>query len=387
MKKIPFYKPPITIHDYLEVFRTIASGWLTTGKRNFEFSRKLAEYLGIEERNVVLVSSCTAGLHLLFDAFDLKGKEIIIPAITFISPVEMALLVGAKPIIVDVDYDCITISPEEVEKKINNKVGAVIPTYYGGNSYDRKVLEIASSKGIVIIEDAAHAFGTKVNGVKVGNVEKLGVDATVFSFYATKTLHTGEGGAVITNNERVLDKIKKTRLHGMDHNAWSRYQNNLVGYDITEVGFKYNFPDILASVGIAQLKVFEKMQRERKRVWDLYFRYLSDLDTIRLPKIRENTETSYHLFTIRLNTEMWSIDKLTFIKLLNDRGIGTSVHFTPVYRFTKYREILKPDLSEFKNSEKIFSEIVSLPIYPSLSNREVEYICGVIRDLSKKYKK
>jgi perosamine synthetase len=150
-----------------------------------------------------------------------------------------------------------------------------------------KVLEITSSKGIVIIEDAAHAFGTKVNGVKIGNVENLGVDATVFSFYATKTLHTGEGGAVITNNERVLDKIKKTRLHGMDHNAWSRYQNNLIGYDITEVGFKYNFPDILASVGIAQLRVFEKMQRERKRVWDLYFRYLSDLDTIRLPKIRE----------------------------------------------------------------------------------------------------
>jgi len=387
MKKIPFYKPPITINDYFEVFKTISSGWLTTGKRNFEFTKKLAEYLGIDERNVVLVSSCTAGLHLLFDAFELKGKEIIVPAITFISPVEMALLVGATPTIVDVEYDYVTISLEEVEKKISNKTGAVIPTYYGGNSYDRRVLEVANAKGIVSIEDAAHAFGTKVDGVKVGNVERLGVDATVFSFYATKTLHTGEGGAVITSNEKVLDKIRKTRLHGMDHNAWSRYQNNLVGYDITEVGFKYNFPDVLASVGIAQLKVFGKMQKERKRVWDLYFKYLSDLDTIRLPRIRENTEPSYHLFTIRLNTEMWSIDKLTFIKLLNDRGIGTSVHFTPIYRFTKYREILKPDLSEFKNSEKIFREIVSLPIYPSLSNREIEYICSVIWDLSKSYRR
>ncbi len=387
MKKIPFYKPPITINDYFEVFKTISSGWLTTGKRNFEFTKKLAEYLGIDERNVVLVSSCTAGLHLLFDAFELKGKEIIVPAITFISPVEMALLVGATPTIVDVEYDYVTISLEEVEKKISNKTGAVIPTYYGGNSYDRRVLEVANAKGIVSIEDAAHAFGTEVDGVKVGNVERLGVDATVFSFYATKTLHTGEGGAVITSNEKVLDKIRKTRLHGMDHNAWSRYQNNLVGYDITEVGFKYNFPDVLASVGIAQLKVFGKMQKERKRVWDLYFKYLSDLDTIRLPRIRENTEPSYHLFTIRLNTEMWSIDKLTFIKLLNDRGIGTSVHFTPIYRFTKYREILKPDLSEFKNSEKIFREIVSLPIYPSLSNREIEYICSVIWDLSKSYRR
>jgi perosamine synthetase len=387
MKKIPFYKPPITIHDYIEVFKTMAGGWLTTGKRNFEFTKMLSNYIGIEEKSVVLVSSCTSGLHLLFDAFNLKGKEIIIPAITFISPVEMALLVGANPIIVDVEYDYITISPEEVEKKVNSRTRAIIPTYYGGNSYDKRVLEIARDKGLVTIEDAAHAFGTVVDGVKVGDVKNMGVNATVFSFYATKTLHTGEGGAIITNDETILDKIAKTKLHGMDNNAWSRYQNNTIGYDITEVGFKYNFPDILASVGIAQLKVFEKMQNKREKIWNYYFKYLSDLEGIRLPKIRNNTKTSYHLFTIRLNTDMWNIDKITFIKLLNERGIGTSVHFTPVYRFTKYRELLKVNSDDFVNSEKIFNEIISLPIYPSLRIKEVEYISNVIWDLWKKFRK
>jgi len=173
----------------------------------------------------------------------------------------------------------------------------------------------------------------------------------------------------------------------MDHNAWSRYQNNTIGYDITEVGFKYNFPDILASVGIAQLKVFEKMQNKREKIWNYYFKYLSDLEGIKLPKIRNNTKTSYHLFTIRLNTDMWNIDKITFIKLLNERGIGTSVHFTPVYRFTKYRELLKVNSDDFVNSEKIFNEIISLPIYPSLRTKEVEYISNVIWDLWKKFRK
>ncbi|MEN2998290.1 MAG: DegT/DnrJ/EryC1/StrS family aminotransferase [Brevinematia bacterium] len=386
--KIPFYKPPVSVWDYIEVFKTLRTGWLTTGKRNKEFSLLLARYIGVSENNIRLVSSCTAGLHLVFDAFGLKGYDVLIPAITFISPVEMALLSGAKPVIVDVEDEYITISPNDCERRITKRTKAIVPTYYGGNPYDiDSILSFAKSYNLIVIEDSAHAFGSEYGGIRVGNTEKMGVDASVFSFYSTKTLQTGEGGAISTHNDQVLEKISKTYLHGMDKNAWRRYQENIPLYDITEVGFKYNFPDILASIGIAQLKIFEKAQRERLRVWNTYQEILSNIEGIRLPKVRPLSTHSLHLFVIRLRLEMWKVDRNEFISLLAERGIGTSVHFTPVYRFSKYRELLGSKFSDYPVAEKVFREIVSLPIYPGLSNRHLEYICSTITDIWKKYRR
>lgn len=386
--KIPFYKPPISFRDYFEVFKTLRSGWLTTGKKNREFSSLLCKYIGIEERYLKLVSSCTAGIHLLFDAFDVKGYEILIPAITFISPVEMSILAGARPVIVDVEDEYITISPEDLERKITSKSKVVVPTYYGGNPYDvEKIVEISRQSNLIVIEDAAHGFGTEYKGVRVGNVNKFGVDATVFSFYATKTLQTGEGGAVITSNDKVLEKISKTYLHGMDKDAWKRYHENVYFYDITEIGFKYNFPDILASIGIAQIKRFDSLQLKREKIWNMYENCLKDIEGIKLPKVRPSSKHSYHLFVIRLNLDMWRINRNEFISLLSQRGIGSSVHFTPVYRFSKYKNILGVSEKEFPNAEKIFNEIVSIPFYPDLSKREVVYICETIWSLWKEYKR
>ncbi|MCX8028450.1 MAG: DegT/DnrJ/EryC1/StrS aminotransferase family protein [Brevinematales bacterium] len=386
--KIPFYKPSITILDYFEVFKTLKTGWLTTGKRNSEFTKLLSEYLEVEEKNLKLVSSCTAGLHLLFDAFEVKGYSIIIPSITFISPVEMSIISGAKPIIVDVEDEYLTISLDDIERKITKDTKIIVPTYYGGNPYDIDGMKkLSESYDIIVIEDGAHAFGTEYMGSKVGNTQKFGTSATVFSLYATKTLQTGEGGLISTHLENIIEKISKTYLHGMDKNAWKRYQDNLPFYDITEIGFKYNFPDILASIGIAQLKSFNKSQKERERVWNFYQNTLNDIEGIRLPKIRPNTKHSYHLFVIRLNLDMWKIDRNTFIKLLNEKGIGTSVHFTPVYRFSKYQSILSLNFKEFPISEKVYREIVSLPIYPSLSNKEIWYIVDTIKDIWKNYRR
>lgn len=386
--KVSFYKPTITLTDYIEVFKTLRSRWLTTGRKNKEFSDLLASYIGISSDNIKLVSSCTAGLHLLFDAFNLKGYEVLIPAITFISPVEMALLSGLKPVIVDVEDEYITIDPYDVEKRITKNTKSIIPTYYGGNPYDiEKIKEISQLHNLIIIEDAAHAFGTIYKGMKVGGTKKMGVDASVFSFYATKTLQTGEGGAISTHHQDVLEKISKTYLHGMDKNAWKRYNENIPLYDITEVGFKYNFPDILASIGIAQIKNFEKFQKKREKIWNIYQDRLKDIEGIRLPKVRKNSIHSYHLFVIRLELDMWKIDRNTFISLLSDRGIGTSIHFTPVYRFSKYREILRVNPIDYPNSEKIFNEIVSLPIYPDLSTKEINYICDTIHNIWKKFRK
>lgn len=386
--KIPFYKPPVSIYDYVEVFRTLKDGWLTTGKRNREFINLLSKFLGVQESRLKLVSSCTAGLHLLYDAFDLRGYEVIIPSITFISAVEMAIHAGVKPVIVDVEDEYITISLEDTSKKITKNTKAIVPVHYAGNTYDVEgIKKLSKDYGLLVIEDSAHAFGTEYNGVKVGDTEKLGVDASVFSFYATKTLQTGEGGLVSTHNYEVMDKISKTYLHGMDKDAWKRYQDNVPLYDITEVGFKYNFPDILASIGIAQLRNFERAQKERERVWNFYQSSLKSVEGIRLPKIRPNSKHSYHLFVIRLNLDMWRIDRNSFISLLSERGIGTSIHFTPVYRFSKYRELLKLSPSDFPVSERVFSEIVSLPIYPSLSNRELEYVVDTIHSLWLKYRR
>lgn len=385
--KVPFYKPPITLLEYIEVFKTLRDGWLTTGKRNEELANLISNYIGSDKRNVKLVSSCTAGLHLLFDAFNFKNKEILIPAITFISSVEIAVHVGAKPVIVDVD-DFLTISIEDLQRKISKDTKCVVPTYYGGNPYDIEgVLSLAKSYDLVVIEDAAHAFGTEYRGIKVGNTKKFGVDATVFSFYATKTIQTGEGGAILTHNEEVLEKISKTYLHGMDKNAWKRYQDSLPFYDITEVGYKYNFPDILASIGIAQMKNFGTFQKQREKIWNFYQDNLKDIEGIKLPKVRENSKHSYHLFVIRLNLNMWRITRDEFILKLKERNIGTSVHFIPVYRFSKYKELLNLDPSSFKKSEEVFNEIVSLPIYPGLDEKHLHYVVDTIRSLWKKYKK
>ncbi len=386
--KIPFYKPPITLREYIEVFKTLKSGWLTTGVKNKEFTRLISKYLSVNEENLKLVSSCTAGLHLLFDAFELKNSKILIPSVTFISPVEMAILSQAKPIIVDIEEEYLTISVSDCEKKIDKNTKAIIPTYYGGNPYDiDNVLNFSKNYNLIVIEDAAHGFGTEYKGIKIGNTAKIGVDASVFSFYATKTLQTGEGGLISSHNAYIMDKISKTYLHGMDKEAWKRYHQNTPFYDITEIGFKYNFPDILASIGIAQIKNFEYYQKKREKIWKTYQYLLKDIEGIKLPKIRQNSKHSYHLFVIRLNLEMWKIDRNKFISLLSEKGIGTSVHFTPVYRFSKYKSLLNLKISDFPISEKVFNEIVSLPIYPDLSSKQLEYICESIKKIWKEFRK
>ncbi|MGC8963863.1 MAG: DegT/DnrJ/EryC1/StrS family aminotransferase [Brevinematia bacterium] len=384
---VPFYKPPITLYEYIEVFKTLRDRWLTTGRKNEEFSKLISNYIGVSRENVKLISSCSAGLHLLFDAFNLKGKEILIPAITFISSVEMAIHIGAKPVIVDVD-DFMTISVEDAQNKVNKHTKCIVPTYYGGNIYDiENVLDFSKTYNLIVIEDAAHGFGSEYKSVRVGNTKKFGVDATVFSFYATKNLQTGEGGAILTHNEEVMSKISKTYLHGMDKNAWKRYQENLPFYDITEVGYKYNFPDILAAIGIAQMKNFEKFQLQRESVWNFYQENLKDIQGIKLPKVREYSKHSYHLFVITLNLDMWRISRDEFILKLKEKGIGTSVHFIPVYRFSRYRELLNLDPTLFPKSEKFFKEIVSLPIYPGLRKKQLEYVVDSIKSIWNNYRR
>ncbi len=387
MRKIPFYIPPISIGEYIQVFKTLRTRWLTTGEKNQILRRKISEYLSIDESKLFLVSSCSGGIHLLLDAFEVRGKEVIIPSITFISSVEMAIHTGAKPIIVDVD-NFITISVEDTEKKITKNTKCIIPIYYAGNSYDVEgIKRIAKDNGILVIEDAAHAFGTEIDHIKVGNTEKLGTDAAVFSFYSTKNIQTGEGGLISTHHQHIIEKISKTYLHGMDKDAWKRYHSYMPTYDITEVGFKYNLPDILAAIGIAQIKKFKKLQRKREKIAEKYREYLSDIEGISAIETRKNTKHSNHLFVIRVKKDMWKITRDEFIKILYEKGISTSIHFTPVYRFTKYKQLLNLDPKNYPNSEKIFSEIVSLPIYPDLKQKHLEYICSVIKDTWKKFRR
>ncbi|MGC8870167.1 MAG: DegT/DnrJ/EryC1/StrS family aminotransferase, partial [Brevinematia bacterium] len=190
-----------------------------------------------------------------------------------------------------------------------------------------------------------------------------------------------------THNEEVMSKISKTYLHGMDKNAWKRYQENLPFYDITEVGYKYNFPDILAAIGIAQMKNFEKFQSQRESVWNFYQENLKDIQGIKLPKVREYSKHSYHLFVITLNLDMWRISRDEFILKLKEKGIGTSVHFIPVYRFSRYRELLNLDPTLFPKSEKFFKEIVSLPIYPGLRKKQLEYVVDSIKSIWNNYRR
>lgn len=381
---IPFHKPYITEEEINEVMDSLKNSWLTMGKKTIEFEKKFNEYIG--SKYSVAVNSCTAGLHLALKIIGLKeGDEVIVPSTTFVATAEVVNYFGAKPVLVDVEKDTHLIDVNKVEKHITPKAKAIIPVHFAGQPADmNEIADIAKKHNLYVIEDAAHALPAWYKGKKIGTIG----DLTAFSFYATKTLAAGEGGMITTNNDEWANRLRILRLHGISKDAWKRYtKEGSWEYDVIENGFKYNTTDINSALGLAQLKKLEWMWKKRIEIAQKYNEAFKDFEELILYKVKNDRTSSWHLYPLKLNLEALKINRNQFIEELKKRGIGTSVHFIPLYRFSYYRKNFNYNPKDFPNSEWIFKRVVSLPIFPEMSNDDINYVIENIIDLVRKSKR
>lgn len=381
---IPFHKPYITEDEIVEVTDSLRSGWLTMGPKTIEFESRFREYIG--SRNAVSANSCTACLHLALKAIDLKERdEVIIPDTTFTATAEVVTYFKAKPVLVDVEKDTLNIDVSKIEGEITKRTRAIMPVHFGGQPCDMdEIIDIAKKYNLFIIEDAAHALPALYKGNKIGTIG----DITCFSFYATKTLSAGEGGMITTENDEWAERVQILRLHGISRDAWKRYtEEGSWYYEVIEAGYKYNMTDLHAAVGIAQLKKLEDMWQKRKEIARSYTEAFGEIQEIETPVVKEDRESAWHLYVIKLKTEMLKIDRNHFIDELKKRGIGTSVHFIPLHRHPYYRRNFKCKSWEFPVSDRSYERIISLPIYPSMTEKDVDRVINSVIDITKQFKR
>lgn len=377
---LPYCLPDITDEEVNEVVETLRSGWLAKGPRTIDFEKKFANYVGA--KYAVGMNSATAALHISLLAAGVgHGDEVITTSMTFAASANTIIHTGATPVFADIDPYTGCIDPEEIEKKITSKTKAIVPVHYAGQACDLdKIYAIADKYNLFVSEDAAHAIYTRYKGNLIGNKPKGSVS---YSFYATKNLATGEGGMLVTDDEEIANRARMLVTHGMSKNAWNRYsKGGSWMYDIEEPGYKYNMFDLQAALGLVQLKRIEKMQVRREEIAKIYTRALNEIKGIDIPEVADYTTThSWHLFVIKVNKEIINIDRDEFIEALNERNIGTSVHFIPVHLMSAYKERFGYKFGDFPMTESWFTDILSLPLYPSMSNEDVESVIQVIRDV------
>ena len=379
MIKIPFHVPNIP-ENFGKIFsESVKSGWLTTGSQVNKLEEEIAKYLGADY--VIAANSCTAALHLSLAAKGFGvGQKFIVPTLTFASTIECGEYLGMEPILVDSSKDGFLIDLNQIEDIIRNdeSIKVIIPVHYAGESVNLSYLmEIAEKYNLFILQDAAHALESEYKGKKIGNSDH----AAAFSFYANKNMTTGgEGGAVATNDPDLAKRVRNLSLHGITKDGWNRFKNNgKWEYDIVEMGYKYNLTDYAACFGLWQIKQIDKWQKRRKEIVTLYTDGLSHIDSIYLPNNFEGH--SKHLFVIRLDLKRWSISRNSFIEKMNKRGIGLAVHYKPIHQLSYYQKKYDFNLNEFPIASSLYESIVSLPIYPRLTDEALNYIIENIIDL------
>lgn len=381
---IPFHKPYITKDEINAVKDVLKKGWLTMGPKTIEFEEAFKKYIG--SRYAIAVNSCTAALHLALEAIGLKkGDEVIIPVVTFPATSEVVCYFKAKPIFVDIEKDTHNIDIAKLEEKITSKTKAIIPVHYGGQPADLdEIKRIAKRYHLFVIEDAAHALPAWYKDRKIGIVG----DMTCFSFYATKPLTCGEGGMVTTENKDWAERIKITRLHGMNRDAWKRYsKQGSWFYEVVMPGFKYNMTDIQAALGLTQLEKLEYMWEKRKKVAKKYTEAFRDMEEIITPIVKGQRISAWHLYAIKLALRKLKINRNQFINELKNRGIDTSVHFIPLHLHPYYRKTFGYKKGDFPVAEDVYERMISLPIYPGMTERAVLRVIEVVKKNVRKFKK
>lgn len=381
---LPFHLPDIGEAETTAVLETLRSGWLTTGPRVKQFEADFSKYVGCS--HAVAVNSGTAALHLALDAVGVKeGDEVIVPALTFAATAEVVFYLKAKPVFVDCRPDTLNLDPERLESAITRKSRAVIPVDIAGQPCDfDNILPIARKHGLRVVEDAAHALPAVYQNQKVGRIS----DITCFSFYATKTITTGEGGMATTENPDWARRMRMMSLHGISLDAWDRYtEKGSWYYEIIQPGYKYNLTDIAAALGIEQLKRSDDFYRARRRIAEQYHAAFADLAEIEVPRHRPGIQHAWHLYIIQLNLERLKINRQDFVKALKARHVGTSVHFIPLHLHPFYRDAFGYRPADYPNASAVFERILSLPIYPKMTPADVEHVASAVRETCQEYRR
>lgn len=388
---VPFFKPSLGDEEKQAVLSVIDSGWLTTGKVTLEFEREFSEFVG--SKYALAVNSNTSGMILAMEACGVRaGKAVITTPYTFVSTAACAVHLGADVFFADIEKDTYSISPEKIEeilkKDTEHKVVAIVPVHVAGNLCNmEKICELARKYStpenkIRVIEDAAHSFPSKTSRGYAGT---LG-DAGVFSFYATKTMTTGEGGMVTTNDDALAKRMTVMRLHGMDRTTWDRYTSPRASweYDIIEPGFKFNLPDVLSAIGREQLKKATTFDQQRKQVVKKYNEAFCDCDFIQIPPDGEGN--AWHLYLMRIRPEMLDCDRNTFASELQASGIGISMHFIAIFHFTYWQKKYPEFTAEnFPNAEEHYQNTITLPLWPGMPDEMSDYVIKTVIETGKKH--
>jgi len=371
---LPYSLPWVGEDEIAEVVDSLRSHWITTGPKTKQFEAGLAAYVGA--RNAIAVSSCTAALHIALAALGVSsGDEVIVPTLTFCATANVVVHLGAKPVLVDTGMDY-QISVEAIERAITPRTKAVVPVHYGGQACDlEEILALAERKGIAVIEDAAHAIGSVYRGRKIGTHGR----ASAFSFYATKNMTTGEGGAISTDDDKLAERMRLLSLHGMSRDAWQRYsETGSWYYEVVAPGFKCNMTDLQASLGLHQLRRLDGFIASRQRIARQYQEALAGLPELFLPEERPDRNHVYHLYPVRLDVDRLRIDRAEFIRLLQEARIGASVHFIPLHRHPYYRETYGYRPEQFPCCETLYRGLLSLPLYPKMTAEDVSDVIGTV---------
>lgn len=376
--RIPFFKPAVDEDDIQAVASTMRSGWLTSGPNVRALEAELAEYTGATCVNAV--NSCTAAMHLALRAWGIgPGDEVITTPYTFSATANVIVHTGATPVLADIRERDANIDPAAIERAITPRTKVIMPVHFAGEPCAMdEIMDIARRHNLVVLEDAAHAVGARYGDRPIGSIG----DATAFSFYATKNMTTAEGGALATEDQALAERMKVLTLHGMTKDAWNRYDaGGSWRYDIVEFGFKDNLTDMAAALGRSQLRKLDWLTEQRTRVVQRYFANLRDEEHLILPGFDEANHQAWHLFVIRVKNEQSPVQRDDVIRKLAERGIGTSVHFIPLHLFTAYQKLGPYKPGDFPVAEHYFEGAISLPLYPTMTDAEVDEVTTALRDI------
>jgi len=381
---LPYHQPLIEADDEQAVLETLRSGWITTGPRTKTFERRLAEYVGAAR--AVGVNSCTAALHLALEAAGVgPGDEVITSPITFASTANVIVHRGARPVFADVQRDTQNIDVDRLEAAITSRTKAVIPVDFAGHPADLDpIMALARRHKLVVIEDAAHSIGAEYGGRRVGGI----ADMTAFSFYATKNITSGEGGALTTNNVEWAERIAVMALHGISRDAWKRYGTD--GYkhwDIIYPGYKYNMFDLQGALVLSQLEKMDRFWTRRVELKAQLDAGLSDVEEIERPAERSGIKHAYHLYPIVVRTEALSADRDTIMNAIQAENVGIGVHFRAVHLHPYYQQTFGFRRGDFPNAEYYSDRTISLPLYPRMTNGDADDVVAAVRKVIARFRR
>ncbi len=384
---LPFALPLIGDEEINEVVDTLRSGWLTTGKKTAEFESNFADF--VDASHALAVNSATSGLHLALEAVGVgAGDTVVTTPYTFTATAEVIRYLGADPVFVDIDPNTFNIQPHLIADAIatDENVKAILPVHFAGQACEMSsILKLAKENNLKVVEDAAHALPTTYNGKLIGSLS----DITVYSFYVTKTIATGEGGMITTENEALKSRMKTMRLHGINRDVFDRYTSDKPSwfYEVVEPGYKYNMTDIAASLGIHQLKKAWDFQKRREWIARQYTKAFVDLP-LSTPFVAFPEEThAWHLYVLQLDLASISVNRDQFIELMAKENIGTSVHFIPLHIQPYWRDRYNFSPDEFPVAFEVYTRAVSLPIYPKMTDDDVYRVIQAVKKVCQRVEK